>query len=392
MDFDFNKLNNLRIHELRDLARNVGVKSPTSLKKEQLIEQVLLILSGEQEPHVNTTKQGRPAKSQHHIDELVDFFVPKFDQMSQTSNTADYELHKEDDGFAFFANAPKVNYNVGAESQTVKGYLDIHQNGYGIVRVKSDKVGGEDVFLHLYRIKTHNLQTGDYLEGEVKLIQEGRPRVMVNVITVNNEPVENMKNRVLFKELPYNKLDSALQVKNTDNILKQYNILQGARVMFFKHGGYSSPDIASIVTELDDSYCVFVLNLNAKPEEAKPEKDNLFVRDVYFNVEDSIVVMVTNLIIEQAKRRLEQNKKVVVVINQLSRFVKALNSLENDDYYSSLKSDVVNNVKNFVMCAKNINKENNLTLLVLENSVQEQNMLNFLKFDLANAFNNVIEL
>lgn len=392
MDFDFNKLNNLRIHELRDLARNVGVKSPTSLKKDKLIEQVLLILSGEQEPHVNTTKQGRPAKSQHHIDELVDFFIPKFDNMPQTNSTIDYSLHRDDE-FAFFANAPKVNYNnADDEAEYVEGYLDIHKNGYGIVRVKSDATGNHDVFLHVFSIKTHNLQTGDYLQGEAKLVQEGRPRVMVNIINVNHEPVEQLKNRVLFQDLPYCKLDTSLNIKNKDNVLVKYGVLQGARAMMIKKGGFCVADIKNMLQEIDDSYDISVLNLNAKPEESIQKQNNICVKDVYFNMDDNVVVMVTNLMVEQAKRKLEQGKKVIVIVNQFSRYIKALNSLGNQSYVETLRTEVVTNIKNFVMCAKNINKENNLTFVVLENSIQEENLKNFIQYDLSNAFNFIIEL
>lgn len=56
------KLKNLCIYELRKLAREIGVKSPTSLKRADLIEKINSIKSGKELPYKRTTKKGRPVK------------------------------------------------------------------------------------------------------------------------------------------------------------------------------------------------------------------------------------------------------------------------------------------------------------------------------------------
>ena len=47
MDEKISDLQQLRIHELRDLARKMGVNAPTSKKKEVLIEEIVKIMNGE---------------------------------------------------------------------------------------------------------------------------------------------------------------------------------------------------------------------------------------------------------------------------------------------------------------------------------------------------------
>lgn len=54
--------NQLGIYELRNVAREIGVKRPTTFKKADLIEQIEQIETGELKPYVKKTKQGRPAK------------------------------------------------------------------------------------------------------------------------------------------------------------------------------------------------------------------------------------------------------------------------------------------------------------------------------------------
>ncbi|MBR2330222.1 MAG: Rho termination factor N-terminal domain-containing protein [Clostridia bacterium] len=62
MQHDIGQLYEMNIHALRNIAREVGVKSPTTLKKKELIDEILQMESGNQQPCI-PTKKGRPPKS-----------------------------------------------------------------------------------------------------------------------------------------------------------------------------------------------------------------------------------------------------------------------------------------------------------------------------------------
>ena len=62
MKFNREELDKINIYALRNVAREVGVKSPTSLTKQVLIEEILLIQSGAKQPVVQS-KRGRPIKN-----------------------------------------------------------------------------------------------------------------------------------------------------------------------------------------------------------------------------------------------------------------------------------------------------------------------------------------
>ena len=57
-----NKLDQLGIFQLRSIAREVGVHLPTTLKKQELINQILKVINGEIGPFVPKNKKGRPPK------------------------------------------------------------------------------------------------------------------------------------------------------------------------------------------------------------------------------------------------------------------------------------------------------------------------------------------
>ena len=62
MKYEREQLEQISIHSLRNIARDVGVKSPTNLKKDILINEILLIQSGKKQPHT-PSKRGRPIKT-----------------------------------------------------------------------------------------------------------------------------------------------------------------------------------------------------------------------------------------------------------------------------------------------------------------------------------------
>ena len=76
MQYDVFQLYEMDIHALRNIAREVGVKAPTTLKKKELIDEILQMESGNQQPCI-PTKKGRPPKSnganqKFEIEKIVD--------------------------------------------------------------------------------------------------------------------------------------------------------------------------------------------------------------------------------------------------------------------------------------------------------------------------------
>ena len=59
MQYTKEGLNEFNLYSLRELGREIGVKAPSSLKKAELIENILSVQNGKIAPHV--TKKGRPA-------------------------------------------------------------------------------------------------------------------------------------------------------------------------------------------------------------------------------------------------------------------------------------------------------------------------------------------
>ena len=60
MEYSLEQLQQINLHSLRVIARDIGVRAPTALTKNALIDEIIKIQSGKKKPHV-PSKRGRPA-------------------------------------------------------------------------------------------------------------------------------------------------------------------------------------------------------------------------------------------------------------------------------------------------------------------------------------------
>lgn len=397
MEFTREELESLRIHELRDLARSVGVKSPTSQKKESIIEQMLQIVSGQSAPYVNSNKQGRPAKQSNYTENLVDVFYLKNFNIEHGGSIQEYNVNY-DNRFEFVANAPSVIYNNNQKEQTeiVRGYLDINKNGYGIIRVNGFVPSAADVFLHNNLISKHSLKSGHYIKGDVKTLDGGKIKVMVNVLCVNNVSVQDYKNGVNFEDMEYKTITNKVSFSNVANKFAQHidqNALlhEGARMLVLNEINVNYTNLIDLVKGISNDYVIYVINLNAKPEEKSFTENNVIVTSVTFNLPEAVQLSTCNLVVEKAKRDVENGKKVIVVINKINVLIKAVNNEDKQVFTTELSINTMHKIKNFIMCAKQT-ESGSLSLMVLDSMLEETNIKNFILYDLSKVFNSVISI
>ena len=189
MSYNIEKISNMRIHELRDFARSVGVNSPTTMKKEQLIEEITEKLSGLNEEDV---EQANKIKENQDIDFFSVLVSDNYDflkdllKSSQNNECTQKEeknisakeddtyiykkdkFYEDDNPYAVYDTNELVTFkftlrqNYAAEyhpdaPDVVTGYLDMHQDGFGIVRVNDYMTSTKDVFLPQTFIKKYVL-------------------------------------------------------------------------------------------------------------------------------------------------------------------------------------------------------------------------------------------
>ena len=84
------------------------------------------------------------------------------------------------------------------------GTLEVLPDGFGFLRSPDTSylASTDDIYISPSQIRRFNLHTGDSIEGEVRTPKDNeRYFALVKVDTVNGQPPENLKHRMLFENL-----------------------------------------------------------------------------------------------------------------------------------------------------------------------------------------------
>lgn len=255
-------LNALPWYELRIIGRNAGIKSPTTMKKEELIENILeACKSVNNEKHEikvvqKSKKQGRPPKAgkviifndsasdaeansenQNETDEeeqeetapnilngitsgvddvfeeteekpKVKVYKKKPIQKTEKKQTADIKQNPENKQNVEKTNSQNIEEepqdniaNSEEELELKEGVLEIMPDGYGFLRANNYESGEKDAYISVQKIKRCGLRKGDWVKAEAKKTCENRPAGVVNVLTVNGRDPETAFKRKNFDYL-----------------------------------------------------------------------------------------------------------------------------------------------------------------------------------------------
>lgn len=353
-EWDESTLSSLRIHELRDLARKIGVKCPTALKKEDLVSQSMQILNGEAEPYKAKDKKGRPSKSENQLNTLMEFFMPDKLELDSSLNYVNYV---DDSIFNFAVESPAIEYNAG-ENEEVEGLVEITSNGVGILRVNGYETSEQDVFIHEMFLVNHKISSGDYVKGFAKTIVFGRPRAITKIVSVNKAmPNNNTFENLTVSGLTFEKGDNALILAsngpNQQSKVCFNNIANGVK---FYVSAYEKEGLASTDTKI---YAT-----------VGPYKN---YKDIY---------CCYNMAFNRAKVLARQNS-VSVVVNNFGAYFRALETILSNRVANEVQ--LTHAVKEEILKMLSSLKQAGVVVMIFDSVNLEQHIKNFVQFELNNV-------
>lgn len=385
-NYNFEKLKNLRIHDLRDFARGVGVQSPTSKKKGELLNEIYMIQTGQTMPHISKNKQGRPLKgklaSLEHSQSASNGFV---DEMAEKNVYLDYDyssIHNMD----FVLNLPKSSYNAvfGNEGgDSVKGVLDILQNGFGYLRVSGFVSDNNDCIVSPILIKEHSLKKGCHVSGNAQHWQGGKHRLLTKVKYFLPRPQSEKQPE--YESIEHLPLSTAL--KNAHMVWEQ-NLQEGGK--YFVRDTNFNDVKQNMLKALQNDYSVLVVNLNGLLEENAHNvfSENYVYQNLDFSLSEKQVASSLNLIVETAKRKMESGENVVLVINNFSAVLKTFNMLYSPVYEKNVLRETVLYFKNLLATAKKAT-QGSITLMLFDEQSDDEGINAFYNGFYFNLFTKV---
>ena len=264
------------------------------------------------------------------------------------------------------------------------GTLEVLQDGFGFLRSPDTSylAGTDDIYVSPSQIRRFNLHTGDTIEGEIRTPKEGeRYFAMVKLESINGQPPENSKHKIMFENLtplhPTDHLRLERDIKAEENITSRVidiiaPIGKGQRGLLV-----SSPKsgktvmmqhIAHAITSNHPDVTLIVLLIDERPEEVT-EMTRTVKGEVVASTFDEPAarhVQVAEMVIEKAKRLTEHKKDVVILLDSITRLARAYNTVQPASgkvLTGGVDANALQKPKRFFGAARNIEEGGSLTII-----------------------------
>ena len=262
-----------------------------------------------------------------------------------------------------------------------KGVLEVLPDGYGFLRSSDYNYlpSPDDIYVSPSQIKKFSLRTGDFVSGQVRPPKEGeRFFALLRVEAVNSIEPNKVRGRTLFDNLtpvyPTKKLE--LESAPGEYSMRVMDLL--APIGKGQRGLIVSPPktgktillqkIANSVARNNPEVHIIVLLIDERPEEVT-DMERSIQGDVISSTFDEPPerhVQVANMVIEKAKRLVEANEDVVILLDSITRLARAHNIVVPHSgriLSGGVDSNALHKPKRFFGAARNIEDGGSLTII-----------------------------
>ncbi|HZV61195.1 MAG TPA: transcription termination factor Rho [Methylophilaceae bacterium] len=288
-------------------------------------------------------------------------------------------MRKQDLIFALLKNKARKGDSIFGD-----GTLEVLQDGFGFLRSPDSSylAGPDDIYVSPSQIRRFNLHTGDTITGEIRTPKEGeRYFALVKVDTVNGEPPENTKHKILFENLtplfPTEPLILERDIKGEENITGRVidmiaPIGKGQRALLVaspKSGKtVMMQHIAHAITANHPDVSLIVLLIDERPEEVTEMTRSVKGEVVASTFDEPATrhVQVAEMVLEKAKRLVEHKKDVVILLDSITRLARAYNTVvpaSGKVLTGGVDANALQRPKRFFGAARNIEEGGSLTII-----------------------------
>jgi transcription termination factor Rho len=260
------------------------------------------------------------------------------------------------------------------------GTLDIRsQDGYGFLRVGSFLPGPEDVYVPLSMIRRLGLRRGDEIEGTVKLPRDSEKYAALSrVDKVNGMDPEEARNRKDFKDLTPLYPQERLRLEHNPTEISTRVMDLMCPIGKGQRGLIVSPpkagktmlmkQIANAITDNNPECVLIILLVDERPEEVTDMQRSTKAQVIYstFDRPSEDHCQVSELTIERAKRLVEYDQDVVILLDGITRLSRAYNlatPASGKILSGGVDSSALYPPKRFFGAARNLENGGSLTIL-----------------------------
>lgn len=351
--------------QLRDVAKELGIKGVTGLKKGELVELLSNASKVKKRPQTEATTQETKAEKK---------IIHK--KSEQPVNKAEEQTDKKP------AKVTTIDPSLDSGKEA-NGILEVMNEGYGFIRCENYLPGENDIYVSPAQIKRFNLKTGDIIIGNQKVKTEKEKfAALLYIKTINGYSPEDAVRRKNFEDLTPIFPDERIRLEN-DNAkgvsLRIMDLLapigKGQRGMIVappKAGKTTLlKQIAISISRTYRDMHLIVLLIDERPEEVTDIRESIEGPnvEVIYSTFDELPEhhkRVSEMVLERAKRLVEHKEDVVILLDSITRLARAYNLTvppSGRTLTGGLDPAALHMPKKFFGAARNMREGGSLTVL-----------------------------
>ena len=395
--------------QLKAYAKEKGIRGVSTLKKNQLIERIIAsenksiqtkaeesIKSEKNTTSENGIKTEGEPKAEKRVkteeNSKSEDNIRKTQQKPQESEKKEKVYHHNDRENGNSVNSAN-DENAGKENKKselssldsgnmANGILEVMPDGYGFIRCENYLPGENDVYVSPSQIRRFNLKTGDILVGNIRIkTQNEKYSALLYVQSVNGYKPFDAAKRKNFEDLtpifPNERI--SLETENAPLSMRMVDLLspigKGQRGMIVSQPKTGKTtllkQIARSITATRPNMKVIVLLIDERPEEVTDIRESIEGpnAEVIYSTFDELPERhkrVSEMVIERAKRLVEQKTDVIILLDSITRLARAYNltvQASGRTLSGGLDPAALHMPKRFFGAARNMREGGSLTIL-----------------------------
>ena len=345
------KLESLPLGEVREIARGLGIKRVTTIRKGELIDMILELKRESDERNKEDSKNVSNNNQTNVKPHVKEELTPEKTEQLDSGIVAD-------------------------------GILEVMPDGYGFIRCENFLPGDNDVYVAPSQIRKFNLKTGDILHGKVRVkTQNEKFGALLYLDAINGMDPETAIKRISFENLTPIFPNERLRMETARNNVAMRMLDVVSPIGKGQRGMIVSPpkagkttllkEVAKAIQTNNPDMHMIILLIDERPEEVTDIKEAIQGEnvEVIYSTFDELPEhhkRVSEMVIERAKRLVEYKKDVIILLDSITRLARAYNLTvppSGRTLSGGLDPAALHMPKRFFGAARNMREGGSLTIL-----------------------------
>lgn len=365
------KLETLSLIVLREFAKDKKLKNISSMRKAELIDALIAASEQEKQEEEMLDKQ----------DDIKEEKAAEKEKKVVKGETKVNSSEKSEQG-----TQPQqvlgYSYQQATSQEIANGILEVMSEGYGFIRCENFLPGDNDVYVSPSQIRKFNLKTGDFIKGPKRPKNQGEKfSALMYLESVSGMSPAEATKRPSFESLTpifpnerihIEKNSSTVAMRVVDLICPIGKGQRGMIVSQPKSGKTTLlKQIANAITKNNPEMHLMILLIDERPEEVTDIKESIIGDnvEVIYSTFDELPERhkrVSEMVIERAKRLVENKKDVIILLDSITRLARAYNltvQASGRTLSGGLDPAALHMPKRFFGAARNMREGGSLTIL-----------------------------